>query len=142
MFKQGSEPSSESPSAETIIGPSVKVEGDLNAVGNVIVEGFVNGKLSSDKDITIGSEAEVTADIKANNATIAGVVKGTISVTGHLTLESTAKISGDIKTGTISVKNGAEMNGQLSMGATPAPASSPSFSEKPDKESSKAAMSV
>lgn len=135
MFKQNSESPSGSQSAETIIGPSVKVEGDLNAVGNIIVEGMVSGTLSTDKDITVGTKAEITADVKATNATIAGTVKGKISVSGHLTLASTAKITGDVTTGTISVENGAQMNGQLSMGS--APVSSSTFSGQSDKQSPK-----
>ncbi len=119
MFKQDSASAGGNSSAETIIGPSVKVEGDLNAVGNVAIEGMVNGTISTDKDIRIGVEADVQADIKAQNATIAGKVKGKLSISGKLNLESTAKITGDVSTGTISIENGAEMNGQVTMGSAP-----------------------
>jgi len=119
MFKQESSTTNGSMSAETVIGPSVKVEGDLNAVGNVAIEGMVNGTISTDKDIRIGAEADVQADIKAQNATIAGTVKGKLSISGKLNLESTAKITGDVSTGSISIENGAEMNGQVTMGSSP-----------------------
>lgn len=101
---------------ETIIGPSVKVEGDLIAVGNVVVDGMVNGTLVTDKNVTIGEKAEITADVKAANADIAGSVKGKISLENDLTVRSSAKIAGDISTGTISIESGAQINGQLQMG--------------------------
>jgi len=102
--------------AETIIGPSVKVDGDLNATGNVIIEGSVNGNISTDKDITIGVAADIVADVKATNATISGKVKGSMEIEGHLNIKSSAKINGDIKTATISIESGAQINGMLNMG--------------------------
>lgn len=132
MFKQDSGTTGNTSSAETVIGPSVKVEGDLNAVGNVSIEGMVNGTISTDKDVHVGSEADITADIKAQNATVAGKIKGKLSITGNLTLESTAKITGDVSTGSISIQNGAEINGQLTMGS--APMSATSYSEKKEED--------
>lgn len=102
--------------AETVIGPSVKVEGDLKGVGNILVEGILTGTLTTDKDVTVGEKAQIQADITAQNATIAGTINGSVTVHGHLTINATAKISGDITTKTIAVESGARINGHLKMG--------------------------
>ena len=38
---------------ETIVGPSVKVEGDLNSDGNIVIEGQVNGKIKTTKQLRV-----------------------------------------------------------------------------------------
>ena len=45
MFNKPSQGGQDLNKFETIIGPSVKVKGDFNAQGNVIVEGTVDGSL-------------------------------------------------------------------------------------------------
>ena len=112
MFKQ--QQSSEESS--TIIGPSVRVEGTLNGVGNVVIEGELHGTLTTDKNVTIGQKAKIKANIQAHNVVISGRVDGSLSVNGHLDVKSSAKISGDIITKTIAIESGATLNGKLVMG--------------------------
>lgn len=131
MFQKGEEASA---GAGTIIGPSVKVEGDLNANGNIIIEGSVSGNITTDKDITIGQNANIIADVKAGNATIAGQVKGSLNVTGHLSIQSSAKINGDIKTSTIAIESGAQINGMLNMGSDPLSPPADSSDEEEDDD--------
>lgn len=102
--------------AATVIGPAVKVEGDLRGTGNILVEGTVTGNLSTDKDITVGEKADIKANLSAMNASIAGTVNGSLVVSGHLVIKSSAKITGDITTKTIAVESGARINGHLKMG--------------------------
>lgn len=114
--------------AETTIGPAVKVEGDLNAIGNVIIEGILNGSVKTDKDLSIGVKAEITANIKAQNAIISGNVKGRITIAQHIELTATANVEGDISTSTITIEEGAKINGKLVM-----PAENTSSNKTPEK---------
>lgn len=100
---------------ETIIGPSVKVEGDFVSKGNVTVEGMVSGTLKTDKDLKIGVGARVSASVIASNAFIAGEVKGNVKVNGKLELTDTSKIYGDVDAKIIVMAAGATMNGKCSM---------------------------
>jgi cytoskeletal protein CcmA (bactofilin family) len=81
----------------------------------VIIEGFLTGNLSTDKDVMVGSKAEIKANVTAQNASIAGTINGSITINEHLTLKASALINGDIKTKSISVEQGARINGQVSM---------------------------
>lgn len=101
--------------APTVIGASVKVDGDFTGQGDIIVEGIVHGKLKTDHNVRIGEQARVQAHITAANATIAGEVRGNIKVKDTLELASTAKIFGDIETKVVSVAAGAVVNGKLTM---------------------------
>lgn len=100
---------------ETIIGPSVKLEGKFKGEGDLIVEGILIGGLETKKNLKVGSNAIVQANIKADNAFISGKVKGNISVKGKLEVTSTAIILGDIKAKIISIESGSLIQGKITM---------------------------
>ncbi|MDX9893636.1 MAG: polymer-forming cytoskeletal protein [Patescibacteria group bacterium] len=111
MFKK--EPHDE---IETIIGPSVQVEGNFVASGDVIIEGTVSGSVKTDRNLTIGKDAKIFADISAANALIAGEVQGDVKIQDSLQLTETAKIFGDVKTRIITISSGASLNGKCTAG--------------------------
>src|SRR6266403_1861146 len=94
--------------AETVVGPSVKIQGDLNSEGNVRIEGQVTGKVKTSQSVFVNPGAKIAADVLAGNAVIGGEVQGNLKVSGHLILQSTAKISGDITCNVLRVEDGAQ----------------------------------
>lgn len=115
---------------ETIIGPSVKVEGDFITEGNIIIEGMVSGTIKTSKNLKIGPKSKIFADIKAESALIAGEIQGSIKVSNKLELTSTAKIFGDIKSETLIVAAGSKINGKCQMGGTKERTPKPDFSKQ------------
>lgn len=107
--------------AETVVGPSVKIQGDFNSEGNIRIEGQVHGTVKTTKNVFVGESASITADILAGNCVIAGVVQGNIKVSGNLTLSKTAQLSGDITCAVLAVEDGATFNGKCSMGTAERP---------------------
>ncbi|RJR30979.1 polymer-forming cytoskeletal protein [Candidatus Parcubacteria bacterium] len=101
---------------ETIIGPSVRVEGDFSANGNVVVEGIVAGTIKTEKNLRIGPEAKIFASVSAANAQIAGEIQGNVRINEKLELKETAKIFGDIKTSVLIVSPGASIDGKCHCG--------------------------
>ena len=77
---------------ETVIGPSVKVKGDFNAQGNIIVEGIVEGNLKTAGNLEVGEKAKVTANVEAREAKIGGEIRGNVKIKGFLEITATAKI--------------------------------------------------
>lgn len=100
---------------ETIIGPSVKVEGNFKGEGDLVIEGVLVGSLQTKNNLKVGQNAIVDANIKANNAFISGKVKGNIQVKGKLEVSGTAVILGDIKAQILSIESGALLKGNLDM---------------------------
>ena len=103
-------------SVETIIGPSVQVEGDFVAAGDIVVEGVVSGKITTEKNVRVGNHAKIYANITAANALIAGEVQGNIKVRDAVELTSSAKVFGDIKSKSITIANGAIIHGKCQTG--------------------------
>lgn len=101
--------------AETIIGASIKVKGNFQGQGNIIIEGSLEGSLKTASDVFIGHQAKVVASLESKGAVINGEVRGNIKAKGYLSIGTTAKIFGDIQYEEISIDKGASINGQLIM---------------------------
>ncbi|MFA6255258.1 MAG: polymer-forming cytoskeletal protein [Patescibacteria group bacterium] len=101
---------------ETVIGPSVQVEGNFVANGDIVIEGTVSGSIRTEKNLRVGGGAKVFAQISAANALIAGEVQGNIKIKENLELTNTAKIFGDVKTQILTMAAGACLQGKCSVG--------------------------
>jgi len=116
MFKQQGEKQNFK-EVETIIGPSVKVKGNFNGQGNIIVEGIVEGNLKTSGNILIGNKSVITANVNAKEARVGGQINGNIKIKGYLEITASAKIFGDIECSSLSVEQGAILNGKCTMAA-------------------------
>lgn len=100
---------------DTVIGNTIKIEGDLVSNGNILVEGEVVGSLKTEKTLTVGLGAKVNADIKATTALISGEVNGNITVTEKIELNESAVVNGDLQAKIVVIKAGAKFNGKCTM---------------------------
>lgn len=101
---------------ETIIGPTVKVEGDFSAAGDVVVEGAVSGQLRTEQSLRIGEQAKIAANVAAGIALVAGEIIGNVTVRETLEVTNTGKIFGDIRTKVLTIAAGAIINGKVQVG--------------------------
>lgn len=101
---------------ETIIGPSVKVEGDFKADGNVIIEGQVVGGVKTKKSLRVGEGARIKASVEAENAWVGGEISGNVIIKNHLELSPNARVKGDVETLILTMETGAQINGHVKMG--------------------------
>ena len=105
----------DSSTPETVVGASVKIEGDLASEGDIRVEGAVSGKIKTTKNLYIGPQAQIEADLDAGNAVIAGSVKGEIKIKDNLLIQETGKVSGNIACARLSIAEGARFSGSCTM---------------------------
>lgn len=107
---------------ETIIGATVKVDGNFVGSGDVVVEGQVAGTLRTSKNLRVGETAKIKADVEAANIIVAGEIRGHVKCGGKIELTETGKIFGNVDTQTIIVAHGAVLHGKLTMAGHEAPA--------------------
>lgn len=100
---------------ETVVGPSVNVEGDFGSEGNIVVKGTVAGSVRTSKHLSVEAGAKILANVKAGTAKIAGEVKGNMKVKDSLELTSTARVLGDIEANVIIMEAGALIAGRVTM---------------------------
>ncbi|MBU0732490.1 polymer-forming cytoskeletal protein [Patescibacteria group bacterium] len=120
--------------SDTIIGPSVKVEGNFSGEGNIVVQGTVQGILKTANDITIEDGAKVEADVEAANLKVSGEVTGNVKCHGKTDLAASAHVNGDIETEIISIETGAVLNGRCSCSTSEAPTPASDTEEQSEEE--------
>lgn len=104
---------------ETVVGPSVVVEGDFASDGNILVKGTVSGNVTTSRILRVEDGAKILANVKAGEAFVSGHIKGNVRVAEKLELMETAQIVGDVQCQTLVVTAGAIMQGKITMkGAT------------------------
>ena len=106
--------------AETIIGASIRVKGNFNGKGDIVIEGFLEGSLKTEANVFIGEKARVNANVEANEALINGEISGNIKARRYLAIGKTAKIARDVQCGEISIERGASITGQIIVSASDA----------------------
>jgi len=100
---------------ETMVGPSVHVEGDFASEGNIVVKGMVSGSVTTSKLLTVEEGAKIFANVKAGDAVISGQIKGNLKIDNRLELTETAEILGDIWCEVLSIAPGAKLQGKINM---------------------------
>jgi cytoskeletal protein CcmA (bactofilin family) len=105
------------PDKPTLIDADASVEGKLTGQEARILGRF-KGEIQLRGRLHIGEGAHVDAQVVADSAEIAGAFSGEIKVQRLLLLEK-AKINGTLEAHTLSVREGAEVNGPVSAGEAP-----------------------
>ena len=101
--------------AETIVGTSVKLKGNLNSDGDITIDGSVNGEVKTKGSVNIGPNAQVIANVKAKIVVVSGTVQGNIEAHERLTLTETGRVYGDIIANVLSISAGAIFTGKSNM---------------------------
>lgn len=117
MFSKEEKKSSEDLSATSnIIGRETLLEGSIESIGNIRVEGKVFGNAKAKAKFVMGSDAYVDGNVVARTAEVAGKITGNIEIAELLILKPSAVINGDILTNKLVVEPGATFNGGCKMG--------------------------
>mgnify|MGYP001578637844 CR=1 FL=1 len=100
---------------ETVVGPSVTVEGDFASEGNIVVKGTVSGSVFTSKHLTVEHGAKIIANVRAGSATISGEVKGNMKIKESLELMAMSKVIGDVDVKNLKIESGAMLYGKVTM---------------------------
>ncbi|WP_218822799.1 bactofilin family protein [Tistlia consotensis] len=93
----------------SIVSADLRIEGNLHSIGDVQIDGIVNGDIAS-KTLTIGEGAEVHGAIEAESLRICGTVEGEVTAKTVI-LTKTARVYGDVLHESLSVEAGALIHG-------------------------------
>ena len=138
MFDASKPVSVKSDGAETIVGTSVKLKGNLNSSGDIIVDGSVSGELKTKGSDFVGSHANILANIKAQNVQISGMVQGNVEASDKIQITETGRVMGDIAASVLSIAPGAVFTGNSKMADTHREAmAEPVMEEEKPKEKEK-----
>lgn len=101
--------------AETVVGTSVKLKGNLKSDGDITVDGSVNGEIKTKGTVNIGPNANIIANVHAKNVNVAGTVQGNVVATDRLSVSESGRIYGDIAANILAISAGALFSGKSTM---------------------------
>lgn len=101
----------------SVIGPTLKFKGELSANEDLIIEGEIEGTIAhQEKNLTVGKEGRVKANIAARTVEIYGKVEGDIHGDDIVKLAKSADVKGNIRCARIVMEDGARFSGSIDMG--------------------------
>jgi len=96
------------------IGTALIVQGKVISSQDLTIDGKVEGTIElGDHGLTIGSGAEIKADLVAQTITISGAVTGNVTATAVVDLRATGSVDGDITTPRLVMADGAVIKGKV-----------------------------
>ncbi len=108
------------PKNVSVIGPTLVFKGELSADEDLIIEGHIEGTIAHHrKNLTVGKQGRVKADIHASSVIIEGQLVGDIHSDGVVSLAKGADVKGDIFCAHIVMQDGARFAGKIDMGERP-----------------------
>ena len=95
----------------SVIGADVVIRGNIEAAADLHIDGRVIGDIAC-ASLVMGETSSVEGEIVAESARISGAVSGTVRVRDLVVLRG-AKVEGDVSYETISIEQGAFVNGRF-----------------------------
>jgi cytoskeletal protein CcmA (bactofilin family) len=101
--------------ANTVIGSSIVIDGEISGGEDLVIQGTVKGKIALKESLIVAGSGVVEADVETQNVEIAGKVTGNIAATDRVELKSDCRVVGDIKAPRILIADGASFKGNVDM---------------------------
>jgi len=100
----------------SVIGPTLVFKGELSADEDLVIEGTIEGTIAHHKkNLMIGKQGRVTADIHASSVIVEGELNGDIHGEGLVSLAKGATVNGNVYCTRLIMEDGACFNGKIEM---------------------------
>ena len=100
----------------TFIGSDTRISGDIEFVGNALMDGYLEGNVKaegSDSKLTIGERGHVKGSVVVPDLLVNGTIEGEVYVAERLKLGPKARIIGDVQYNLLEMSIGARVDGKL-----------------------------
>ena len=113
MFSRESRP----PHIDTLIGKGVRVEGDIDFLGGMHLDGAIAGNVRSNaapgSTLSVSETGSIEGSVEVPTVILQGQVRGDIHAAERVVLGATARVEGDVYYGVIEMTLGAQIMGKL-----------------------------
>ena len=98
-------------------GSSLVFKGELSGSEDLVIEGRVEGKISLPGHLlTIGAQANISADVAAKAVIIHGTINGNVTATERFEIKTGGHMNGDLVSPKVVMAEGSEFRGRVDMG--------------------------
>ena len=96
------------------LGPTIRIKGEVTAGEPLSIAGQIEGTVEvAGHAVTVCPGARVTASLSAHTIIVEGSVNGTVLGTERIVIRESASIQGDICAPSVSLAEGATVDGKL-----------------------------
>ena len=96
------------------IGPSIRITGQVFADEPLTIAGYVSGSIDvSGHPVIVTDSGDIAADIIAHTIVVGGTVNGNLLANARIVVNKTATIAGDLSAPSVSVDDGALLQGRF-----------------------------
>ena len=106
-----------------MIGPSIKIKGEVTGDEDLVVQGRVEGTIDlGDREVSVGESGQDFAEVNAKVIKIDGEVTGNITATEIVMISKLGNVRGNIIAPRVTLEDGARFKGSIDMDPVEAPA--------------------
>jgi cytoskeletal protein CcmA (bactofilin family) len=98
------------------LSSDVEIKGAITFVRDMLIDGKVEGEITSTGTLTLGENAEVRGEIKTKSVIVRGRVRGNITVEDRCELRGKAEVVGDLKASRLVMEEDATLVGKSEVG--------------------------
>jgi cytoskeletal protein CcmA (bactofilin family) len=99
-------------SGKNLLSADVEIKGSIKFQNELVIDGKVEGEITSAGILTVGENAEIRGEIKTKSVTVLGKVHGNITVEERCELKGRAVLQGDLKAARLVIEDGATFVGK------------------------------
>ena len=99
----------------SVFGPTLRFKGELKAQEDIKIEGRIEGTIHHQQRIVVGAKGEVVATVNAAQIDVDGKVVGDMSAKKSIKVNQSAVVRGNIRAPSVSITEGANFNGGVTM---------------------------
>jgi cytoskeletal protein CcmA (bactofilin family) len=99
----------------SVFGPTLRFKGELRAQEDIKIEGRIEGSIHHQQRVVVGNKGEVVATVNAQSIDVDGKVQGDITARKSVKVTSSAVVRGNIRAPSVSITEGANFNGGVTM---------------------------
>ncbi len=113
------------------IGPGLRVNGHVAGDEDLVVEGYVEGKIELPGNLVrVGAQGRVKADIHGRVADIAGQIEGNVFAEEQVLVRASGTVRGNLTAPRVSLEDGAKFKGAIDMEPKPVSPAKPATAVK------------
>jgi cytoskeletal protein CcmA (bactofilin family) len=120
-YERSAEATSVAMGEKTIIGSSFRIEGELEAHEDTLIQGRVEGNIIAEEHtVRIGKKGQVNGEVFAKAIIVEGTIEGQLSAADKVVLKQTGKVKGKLLAPQVGMEEGCRFDGEVTMGTAAA----------------------
>jgi len=98
----------------SLLGASLHIKGEISGSEDLLVDGSVDGLIQMEgRKLTVGPNAEIVADILADEIVVSGSVKGNLHAQERIEIKKQGSVVGELTTSRIMIEDGGYFKGSI-----------------------------